>query len=1305
MEKFLYNYNNYFFNIIILISLIIFCKNEIRKVNFIYPLSFTLLDNSNVLICNNGIHFYNEDFSVEDSDKKQEISIELADLDKITMTQFSSEDGGYILITVKNILYIFDNNKELKKNYNLTEEINTDQYQIIPYKKDNNILYFIIPYIESLQLVLSIFQYDLNNLDSDFIINKKRYTPVYDNGYLNSIIGLSCIFMSYSSEINTIFTCFLGIVYPYKLYSTSLNPENDFTEIESLRAYQDIEQQQPSHIIAATDENKQKIILLITTFSHFLYSLTYDFTNNFSTPNNEILGTNAISISDVKHVHKLLYFKQREEFVMSSGLAGCDKLIIVYNKDFTLNYKGVLNINQSNEGCTFSYSFTLFYYGSNYIILTDGGNNSTSIFKSLENDFEIFAKGKVNAATNSPTNHIDITEYEYEDTEFKSFNLNTINLKTDKISSVITNLETDSQTIKNVIETEIHIIPTTYIETDVLTENKDKITETNYLTEKYEENVLGNIKCKTSTSESASYNLCTSCNIEKDYFPAQFPKEDFLNGFIECYNNFTKPINFYFDYSDKKYKACYETCETCIEGGDGKENKCLTCDFNHKKKVGTTNCATDCLYLYYYNSFGQYKCTNYSFCPEEANLYIKELKKCTNDCYKESLYQYGGRCLEKCPNDTSSNDRNICIEDNNICEKSEIIFQNEEEVITNIKTYAKEFYYTSKHVSFFHNNTYSLIIYKDLKCIEELSIDISKIDFTVCLKKIQNNLYPPTNLSIIMALFEKANGKNKPTISYSFYHPETGEKINNEIICKDDVITVKGNLVNQINNSGIKLDSLLFLTNQDINVFNIDDIFYTDICYHFESPNGKDVPLKDRIKHFFPNITLCNSGCSLKGVNLTSMESICECTFNNFFNSKLIEENALISNAIGEVTELLSESNFFVLKCYKDIFNIKYILKNVGGFIILGILLLEIIFAIIFIFFNNAKIRNFLYNLTKYYMTFNTINIISQKKNNSLNNSNISSPPPKIRKFKTKKHKSRKSKFSKFRSSLDSNKTEDVKTIGLKNSFIINSNTFLEKKEPKIIFKKINFNKYNLLKLKKNCGNIDMDDYLKTDLDDLEYEDAIKKDKRSFCEFFCQRLYENQIILNTFCFKDNLRPMSIKIILQLLTIDLYFVINGLFFSEEYLSELFNSNEKETFFSYIPRSYDRFFKMTIVGFIIEVIIDCIFIEEKKVKRIFIREKDDPIQLKYEIAMIIKSLKVRYIILIFISFVIAIFSWFYVNCFNNTFPGVKIEWIKSSITIILIVQILSILSVFLEAILRTLSFTFKSENLYKAIQYIP
>ena len=59
------------------------------------------------------------------------------------------------------------------------------------------------------------------------------------------------------------------------------------------------------------------------------------------------------------------------------------------------------------------------------------------------------------------------------------------------------------------------------------------------------------------------------------------------------------------------------------------------CNFLYQKTPGTTNCVTKCSYSYYYTSYGQYKCTIDNNCPDEANLYIKELKKCTNDCSKE----------------------------------------------------------------------------------------------------------------------------------------------------------------------------------------------------------------------------------------------------------------------------------------------------------------------------------------------------------------------------------------------------------------------------------------------------------------------------------------------------------------------------------------------------------------------------------------------------------------------------------------------------------------------------------------------
>ena len=78
-------------------------------------------------------------------------------------------------------------------------------------------------------------------------------------------------------------------------------------------------------------------------------------------------------------------------------------------------------------------------------------------------------------------------------------------------------------------------------------------------------------------------------------------------------------------------------------------------------------------------------------------------------------------------------------------------------------------------------------------------------------------------------------------------------------------------------------------------------------------------------------------------------------------------------------------------------------------------------------------------------------------------------------------------------------------------------------------------------------------EYLETSPDEMEYDDAIKKDKRTLCEYYSENLKEKQIILNTFIAEDPIKSRGIKIILFNLNFVLYFVINGLFISEDYIS--------------------------------------------------------------------------------------------------------------------------------------------------------
>ena len=107
----------------------------------------------------------------------------------------------------------------------------------------------------------------------------------------------------------------------------------------------------------------------------------------------------------------------------------------------------------------------------------------------------------------------------------------------------------------------------------------------------------------------------------------------------------------------------------------------------------------------------------------------------------------------------------------------------------------------------------------------------------------------------------------------------------------------------------------------------------------------------------------------------------------------------------------------------------------------------------------------------------------------------------------------------------------------------------------------------------------------------------------------------------------------------------------------------------------------------------------FYRYKKIKGIYKREKDNIIVLQYEITQIIKSIRKRNILFIILSFIITIFSLYYIFCFHNVYPKMKIEWIKSSIIIILIMQIVYSLKCLLETCIRFISFKCISEKIYK------
>ena len=717
--------------------------------------------------------------------------------------------------------------------------------------------------------------------------------------------------------------------------------------------------------------------------------------------------------------------------------------------------------------------------------------------------------------------------------------------------------------------------------------------------------------------------------------------------------------------------------------------------------------------FYYISSYNQYKTLKVYQCPEEAKYYIKEKKSCIDNCLKDDTYKllYNGNCVKQCPDGTRDVNHICVLINNNKCSygKNEIYLSdkdNLEIIATLVKSYVSEFSYTDNYISLYYNNIYNIMIYKNGDCISELALEMPNVNFQSCYDKVKIR-YNITEKLVIVIVTKKESHNAKSF--YSFYHPLSGLKLNADEVCKNETIIVKETLTAVLDKNSTEVyQAQNSLMSQGINIFDLNDPFYTDLCYDFENPMKKDIPLNERIKTLYPDVELCEEGCKIKEVNLEDMTSTCDCMFNDLSNSNVMKENPIMDSAFGEVFDMLSNSNIQVFKCFKNIFT--HFSRSIGGWISVTLIVGQTGLTLTYFLFQSNQSIKHIYNITKNYLKFMTNKNpltppkrrISNKNDN--NNYNNNKKEKKLSQAKSglelKNKRNRSVEMNVV--TLEKNSADEVKipfeekNLKSTEDLITNGNKKMKKIKEKIEIKDEDEEIYDKKFFKE---------YMATSPEDMEFDDAVAKDKRKYCEHMRENLIEDQLITAAFVAEDPLKPRTIKIMVFILHVVLYFVVNAFFFSEAFIGELYNVNEEdENFFSYLPRSIDKILYTTLVSIVVGLITGFFFVDEKKLKGILKREIDDRNVLKEKVKEFMKDLKRRYVAFIMVVSIILIISFFYLLCFNYVYPYSQIEWIKSSITIFIFMQILSLLKCILETSMRFLSYKFNSEKLYKISQFL-
>ena len=217
------------------------------------------------------------------------------------------------------------------------------------------------------------------------------------------------------------------------------------------------------------------------------------------------------------------------------------------------------------------------------------------------------------------------------------------------------------------------------------------------------------------------------------------------------------------------------------------------------------------------------------------------------------------------------------------------------------------------------------------------------VDFNECEKKIRKHFNISDSNIITFLQIELENEDSKSLINQVEYQAyDQNINLLDLSICNDVNIQVFYAIKN---NSSIDLDSVNSFKESGIDIFNINDSFFNDICHPY-SESDNDVILEDRIKYIYQNYSLCEEGCTYNEIDLENMTISCNCSVKDNIST-------VVSSLNFEEVEG-SSTNFDVIKCYNLVFSLSGKLNNIG-FWIFSILILAHFPPLIFYFFKGIK--------------------------------------------------------------------------------------------------------------------------------------------------------------------------------------------------------------------------------------------------------------------------------------------------------------------------------------------------------------
>ena len=496
---------------------------------------------------------------------------------------------------------------------------------------------------------------------------------------------------------------------------------------------------------------------------------------------------------------------------------------------------------------------------------------------------------------------------------------------------------------------------------------------------------------------------------------------------------------------------------------------------------------------------------------------------------------------------------------------------------------------------------------------------------------------------------------NATYVQYEIFNPHDYSKVSLEI-CKNVTIVITVPVI--LDNSSLSLIS--DLEDSGYNAFDINDDFYNDICSTYTAQNGADMTLSARKNNIYDSVKeiyLCQDGCEFEEFDTETSKAVCSC---NVQESQSVIDISKISfnktKFFDSFYNTLYNSNFRVLKCVKLVFSLKGMKSNYGSYTMSVLSGVFIAFIAIHLIKGPTKLINIIDYITR-----------TKGINENINNEDIHieiKEEMEIKGFKERKKKDKDIKFDELQAPIKKGNTNE-KGKHYQSKIMINelaTNT-KDKMENNNADKEISGEEEkNDDENNNNDSETQILDKYKDsneeEINNLEYENAIIVDKRTFWQFYFSLLKRGQLIIFTFITRDDYNLPQIKILLFIVSFSLYFTINAFFFSDDTMDKIYEDNGIFNFVFQLP----QIIYSSLISSVINIILGKLSITESQILEM--KKEKDMEKFKEKANKIKKKLKIKLIIFFVLSSVLMLIFWYFISCFCSVYENTQIILIEDT-----------------------------------------